>query len=73
MVTGWNSERRPKQSAAIRQWRPWENSTGPRTADGKRRVSRNAYRGGRRAEFRQLMRQVRELLREQDECLSILT
>jgi hypothetical protein len=57
-------------AAAIRQWRPWEKSTGPQTVDGKRRVSRNAYRGRRRAEFRKSMRQVRELLREQDDCLS---
>jgi hypothetical protein len=70
MANGWTLERRAKQSAAIRQWRPCENSTGPRTVDGKRRVSRNAYRGGHRAEFRKMMRQVRELLREQDDCLS---
>lgn len=62
MADGWTPSRQAAQSAAIRQWRPWERSTGPRTADGKRRVSRNVYRGGRRAEFRQLMRQVRALL-----------
>jgi hypothetical protein len=72
MANGWTLERRAKQSAAIRQWRPWERSTGPNTAEGKRLVSRNAYRGGRRAELRQLMRQVRELLREHNDGLSIL-
>ena len=72
MANGWTASRQAAQSAAIRQWRPWEQSTGPRTDDGKRRVSGNAYRGGRRAEFRKLMRQVRELLREQYDCLSVL-
>jgi hypothetical protein len=70
MANGWTLERRAKQSAAIRQWRPWERSTGPRTSEGKARVARNAWRGGHRAEFRQLMRQVGELLSEQAECLS---
>jgi hypothetical protein len=72
MPNGWTLERRARQSAAIRQWRPWERSTGPNTAVGKKRVSRNAYRGSRRAEFRQLMRQVRELLGEQADGLSNL-
>lgn len=29
----------------IHTWRPWEKSTGPRTEAGKKRVSRNAYKG----------------------------
>jgi hypothetical protein len=62
MANGWTASRQAAQSAAIRRWRPWELSTGRRTANGKRHVSRNAYRGNHRPEFRQLMRQVRELL-----------
>jgi hypothetical protein len=34
-------------------------------------MCRNAYRGGCRANFRQLMREVRTLLREQQKYLSI--
>jgi hypothetical protein len=69
MASGWTLERRARQSAAIRRWKPWERSTGPRRFEGKGRVSRNAYRGGSRAKFRQLMREVRELLAEQAEGL----
>ena len=69
-VPDWTIERRARQSAAIRQWRPWERSTGPRTSEGKGRVARNAWRGGRRAEFRQLICQVREMLSEQADRLS---
>jgi hypothetical protein len=58
-------EYRPRQSAAIQQWRPWEHSTGPKSDDGKARVSRNAYKGGTRAMLRELAR----LLREQREAL----
>jgi hypothetical protein len=59
----WTPEHRARQSAAIRQWRPWEHSTGPKSEEG--RVSRNAYKGGTRAILRKLGR----LLREQGEAL----
>jgi hypothetical protein len=58
-------EHRARQSAAIRQSRPWEHSTGPKSEEGKARVSRNAYKGGSRAILRELAR----LLREQCEAL----
>jgi hypothetical protein len=63
MATGWKPERRAAQAVAIRNWKPWEHSTGPRTADGKQRSARNAYRGNQRGEFRHLMKHMRELLR----------
>jgi hypothetical protein len=49
----------------IRQWRPWEQSTGPRTIEGKARISRNAWKGGQRAKMRALLRELGEVLREQ--------
>ena len=58
-------EHRARQSAAIQQWRPWEHSTGPKSEEGKARVSRNAYKGGTRAKLRELAR----LLRQQGEAL----
>jgi hypothetical protein len=56
MANGWTEGRRARQANAIRGWQPWEHSTGPRTAEGKARVSRNAYRGGHRQIQRQLAR-----------------
>jgi hypothetical protein len=38
----WTPERRARQSDLIRCVRPWSRSTGPRTAAGKARSSRNA-------------------------------
>ncbi len=35
-------EHRLRQAERIKQWRPWERSTGPKTPEGKRIVSRNA-------------------------------
>lgn len=46
MTNGWTPERRARQAELIRQWRPWEKSTGPKTEAGKRVTSQNAYKGG---------------------------
>jgi hypothetical protein len=54
------SERGERQSELIRRWRPWEQSTGPRTGEGKATVSRNAYKGAVRQQLRTLARALRE-------------
>lgn len=43
----WTDEARRKQAERIREWRPWEHSTGPVTKRGKRRSAKNWARGGR--------------------------
>lgn len=58
MANGWTPERRARQAALIRTWRPWEKSTGPRSEEGKARTARNAFKGGHRAELRELARLV---------------
>ena len=45
MANGWTQERRQRQSEAIRRWRPWEQSTGPKTPEGKAKASQNANKG----------------------------
>lgn len=45
---------------AIRRWRPWEYSTGPRTPEGKRRSAMRGYKGGTRGLLRELGRLLRE-------------
>lgn len=49
----------------IRQWKPWEQSTGPQTDEGKSTASRNAYKGG----FRPRLRELAQVLREQADIL----
>jgi hypothetical protein len=68
MARHWTAEERAKQSAAIRQWQPWENSTGPRTETGKAKTARNAYKGGTRA----LMRELSVLLKQQKRDLDLI-
>lgn len=40
--SAWTPERRAKQREIIARTKPWERSTGPRTAKGKARSSQNA-------------------------------
>lgn len=53
-MNGWTPERRARQAALIKQWRPWEKSTGPKTEEGKVLSALNAYKGGHREELREL-------------------
>lgn len=61
MSHGWTPERRARQAQAIRRWRPWEQSTGPVSEQGKAIVSRNAWKGGARPMLRKLAKLLREL------------
>jgi len=65
MANGWTPERRACQAELIRQWKPWEKSTGPKTQAGKDVVSRNAYKGG----TWRLLRDLAHALRDQKEYL----
>ena len=62
MGKGWTLERRARQAELIRKWKPWEQSTGRRTDEGKARTARNGFKGGRWRELRELMKAVNELL-----------
>jgi hypothetical protein len=66
MANGWTPERRARQAELIRGWKPWERSTGPKTTQGKARVSRNAYRGGVRPMLRELAKALRDQRDELD-------
>jgi hypothetical protein len=45
--TGWTIEKRIRVAKRTRAQKPWLQSTGPKTAAGKKRASQNAYRHGR--------------------------
>ena len=59
MANGWTSQRRARQAELIKNWKPWEKSTGPKTAKGKARVARNANKGRTRKWLRELGRLLR--------------
>ena len=62
MANGWTEERRQRQRELIQNWKPWEKSTGAKTAQGKARSSRNAYRTGS-SEAKELLKGLNALLR----------
>lgn len=62
MAKPWTLERKQRQAELIKSWKPWEKSTGPRTSEGKARVSRNAWQGGTRTQLRKLSKDLNEEL-----------
>jgi hypothetical protein len=69
MAGNWTPERRARQAELIRNWRPWDRSTGPKTAEGKERSKNNRYRGAERPKLRELMKELRQALAEQQDAL----
>lgn len=59
MASAWTAERRQAQACRIRDIQPWRASTGPRTAEGKARASRNAWKGGARPAARRMAKAMR--------------
>ncbi|OSZ75923.1 hypothetical protein CAP37_11330 [Hydrogenophaga sp. IBVHS1] len=72
MSNGWTPERRARQAALIRTWKPWRQSTGPKTSSGKATASKNGYKGGHRQMLRQLSRLVSAEIKEARELLTAL-
>lgn len=59
-----SDDQRRLQSERIRQTKPWLNSTGPRTPEGKARSSRNADKGSERPKLRALAKALRRIERQ---------
>jgi hypothetical protein len=59
----WTQEQRERQREAIKRWKPWEHSTGPRSDEGKAKVSRNGWKGGTRRMLRELARMLNPMRR----------
>jgi hypothetical protein len=68
MARIWTPEERKKQAEAIRRARPWEKSTGPKTAAGKAQSRYNALKNGHHARdlavLRRALRTQRQFLTE---------
>ena len=62
---GWTPERRKKQSEAIRRWKPWNQSTGPKSPEGRAAVARNAWTGGHWLMLRKAISEMNEVIRQQ--------
>jgi hypothetical protein len=69
-MRNWTAEQRLRQSEAIRRWKPWELSTGAKTAQGKTVSSKNATKTGDSAYVRELIKQMNRILREQKNTIT---
>ena len=49
-------EHRALRSQMIRQWKPWQRSTGPKTPEGKATSAMRGFKGDERAMLRELAR-----------------
>ena len=65
----WTAEQRQQQREAIKQWKPWAKSTGPKSISGKAAVSRNAFSGGAQMNLRKLVKELNQALLEQRQLL----
>ena len=66
----WTPEQRQHQREAIQRWQPWNQSTGPQSAEGKAAAARNAWTGGHAVKLRQLMKELNQAIREQRDWLA---
>lgn len=64
MARNWTPEERRKQSEAVQNWKPWKQSTGPKTESGKLAVCKNSYTHGFRSADMQELRRVLRLQRD---------
>ena len=65
----WTLEQRQKQREAIERWKPWEQSTGPKSAEGKAATAGNAWTGGDWQKLRQAIKALNEAMRAQRDQL----
>jgi hypothetical protein len=66
MNGGWTPERRKRQAQLICNWKPWQQSTGPTSPEGKCASSRNAYKGDAVRDFRGTFKALKAALREHE-------
>ena len=65
----WTEERRNTQRELINRIKPWLESTGAKTLEGKAICAQNAYKGGLRQELRKLVKESNAMLKEQREAI----
>ena len=64
----WTRAERQRHAQLIKQWQPWQHSTGARTIEGKAVASRNAFKGG----FRQQLKELNQLLRDAKQVIDAI-
>ena len=68
-AAGWTPERRKQQSEAIKRWKPWAKSTGPKSPEGKAAVAGNAWAGEEWLKLREAIKALNQAMRQQKDWL----
>jgi len=68
-MRNWTPEQRQRQRELIQLWKPWTNSTGAKTPEGKQRSAQNAFKTGKSLEVREMIKQLNKLLKDQKELI----
>jgi len=68
-MRNWTPEQRQRQRELIQRWKPWEKSTGAKTPEGKKKSSQNAYKTGKSLEFREFIKFINRLLKDQKDLI----
>lgn len=63
MSKSWTPEQRAAAAQRIHEWKPWERSTGPRTAEGKAISAMNRYQGAKQKVARENARDFRRVMK----------
>ena len=70
MSKKWSEDSRRRQGEAIKDHKPWEQSTGPKSVAGKERSSLNADKG--KSPLRVIQRMITKVHKERLEMLRLL-
>ena len=65
----WTPEQRKKQREAIQRWKPWKQSSGPKSPEGKAAAAGNAWTGGEWHKLRQAIKELNQAMRVQRDRL----
>ena len=63
----WTPEQRQRE--AIERWKPWKQSTGPKSAEGKSAADGNAWTGGEWKKLRLAIKELNGAMRAQRDQL----
>ena len=68
-MRNWTIEQRQRQRELIQRWKPWIKSTGAKTPDGKKKSAQNAFKTGKSLEFREFIKFINRLLKDQKDLI----
>ena len=70
-MRNWTTEQRQRQRELIQRWKPWKQSTGAKTPEGKKRSSQNAYKIEKNFKILAFLNNLNTMLKKQKRFIQI--